>query len=310
MELSVVIPVYNAEETIAKLIEALSSSLSGVDFEVVLVNDSSRDRSEEICTNLAERHNNITFVSLRKNFGEHNAVMCGLNFCEGDYVVVIDDDFQNPPEEILKLLAEIKRGYDVVFSKYKDKQHHVLRNLGSTLNDYVATWLIGKPKDLYLSSFKIMSRGLVKEVIKYDGPNPYIDGLVFRNTNNISSILVHHNQRETGRSGYTFRKLVSLYLNMFINFSIMPLRVFTVLGVITFLLGVVLAILFIWERIHRPGMTPGWASLAVIVLLTSGFQAVFLGLMGEYLGKLYQKENGVPQWVIKKVVSQSRKAHD
>lgn len=305
MELSVVIPVYNAEASIEALVEKLHAELGELKFEVVLVNDSSRDASERICEQIASARPNVTFVSLRKNFGEHNAVMCGLTFSKGQYAVIIDDDFQNPPSEIIKLLNEIKKGYDVVYSYYEEKKHNLFRNLGSMLNDRAANWLLGKPRDLYLSSFKIIRKEVITEILKYDGPAPYIDGLLLRSTNNISSVLVRHDARTQGRSGYTIKKLVSLYLNMFINFSVMPLRVFTVLGVVTFLLGLFLAAFFVYERIMHPELTPGWASLAVIILLTSGFQAVFLGMMGEYLGKLFLKENRSPQWVVKKVVKQT-----
>lgn len=304
MELSVIIPVYNAEATIRRLVLMLQSELSKVDFEIILVNDSSSDGSEVICSKLAEEHANVTFISLRKNFGEHNAVMCGLNFSTGEYSVIIDDDFQNPPSEILVLLNEIKKGFDVVFSRYEKKEHHFFRNLGSKLNDRVATWLLGKPKNLYLSSFKILRKELVQEIIKYEGPSPYIDGLVLRSTNNLSTAIVRHDKRDTGRSGYTLTKLVSLYLNMFINFSVMPLRVFTILGMFMFMAGICLAGIFIWERMVHPGLTPGWASLSVIVLITSGIQSVFLGLIGEYVGKLYLLQNGRPQWVIRNVVKQ------
>jgi glycosyltransferase involved in cell wall biosynthesis len=303
MELSVIIPVYNAEATIEKLLDKLFLELSDLEFEVILVNDSSRDSSEVVCERLATNRSNLTFVSLRKNFGEHNAVMCGLNFCKGDFVVIIDDDFQNPPSEILKLLDEIKKGYDVVYSRYAKKRHHLLRNLGSALNDRVANVLIDKPKDLYLSSFKMIRRELVQEIIKYQGPFPYIDGLILRCTNSFSSVLVRHDQREDGRSGYTFKKLVSLYLNMFINFSIVPLRVFTVIGIVLVFLGTVLAAVVVVERIGNPDLRPGWATTTILILITSGFQTVFLGLIGEYLGKQYLDQNKTPQWVVKKVVS-------
>jgi len=302
MKLSVVIPVYNAEKSIADLVKQLFISLSGLDFEIVLVNDGSQDGSEKICERLASENKSVKFISLRKNFGEHNAVICGLNFATGEYVVIIDDDFQNPPSEISKLLNEVEKGYDVVYSKYTHKKHNVVRNFSSFVNGAVAGYLIHKPKGLYLSSFKIIKKEVVDELVKYKGPFPYIDGLIFRTTNNISSVTVDHDKRQYGKSNYNFRKLFSLYLNMFLNFSIRPLRVFTVSGMIIFIIGVLLSVYFIIAK-YIYNEPPGWTSTALFIIMFSGFQIVFLGLIGEYLGKQYLDQNNTPQWVIKKTMN-------
>ncbi len=302
MKLSVVIPVYNAEQSIAELVKHLYNTLNGIDFEVILVNDGSQDKSEQVCEKLAEENNSVKFISLRKNFGEHNAVLCGLNFTKGEYIAVIDDDFQNPPAEIIKLLNEAEKGFDVVYSKYHHKRHNLFRNAGSWLNGAIAGYLIDKPKGLYLSSFKIIKKEVVEEIIKYKGPFPYVDGLIFRTTNNISSIYVAHDKRQLGKSNYTFSKLFSLYLNMFLNFSIRPLRVFTVSGVAIFLVGFFLSVYFVVAK-YVYNEPPGWTSTVLIVLMFSGFQIVFLGLIGEYLGKQYLDQNNTPQWVIKKKIN-------
>lgn len=302
MKLSVIIPVYNAEKTIAELVKQLFISLSNVDFECVLINDGSGDSSEKVCEQLAANNKGIKFISLRKNFGEHNAVLCGLNYSKGDYAVIIDDDFQNPPSEILKLLSEAEKGFDVVYSKYHDKKHSIFRNVSSFINSAVAGYLIDKPKGLYLSSFKIINRGVIDEIVKYKGPFPYIDGLIFRTTNCISNVYVEHNKRKEGKSNYTYRKLFSLYLNMFLNFSIRPLRVFTVSGLIIFLIGLILSVYFVVDK-YIYNEPPGWTSTAIFIIMFSGFQIVFLGLIGEYLGKQYLDQNNTPQWVVKKIVN-------
>jgi len=307
MELSIIIPVYNSEKSIRKLVLELNNTLKDIDFEVILVNDGSKDQSEKICEGLAEEFKQVTFISLRRNFGEHNAVMCGLNFSSGLYSVIIDDDFQNPPEEIIKLLDEIRKGYDVVYSKYKVKKHGFFRNLGSKFTDFVANQLLEKPRHLYLSSFKIIHRDVVQEVIKYKGPFPYIDGLVLRATDHITSIYVDHSDRVEGRSNYNLKKLVLLYLNMFVNFSIMPLRIFTITGVIIFIIGVILSIFLIVRRLLNPEFPAGWTSVALVVVTFSAFQIIFLGLIGEYLGKQYLDQNNTPQWTIKQV---SKKKED
>lgn len=303
IELSICVPVYNAEATIRRLAETLLKIFPGPGTEIVLVNDGSTDGSHRVCTALAEEHPEITYLRLRKNFGEHNAVMCALHHCRGAYAVIIDDDFQNPPEEIHRLLTEIRQGYDVVYSRYRRKRHSLFRNVGSKINDLAATALMGKPKDLYLSSFKIIRREVIDQIIRYTGPFPYIDGLILRVTSNIGTVLVEHHKRREGRSNYTLKKLLSLWLNMFINFSIIPLRIVTAAGLLTALACVVLAAVFIVEKLTHPETSLGWASIIVVVLFIGAVQMVFLGIMGEYIGKHYLDTNGTPQWVVKSRVS-------
>ena len=301
MKLSVCIPVYNGARTIGALVERVIRVSAGRDLEIVLVNDGSRDSSEEVCNALAERLAPVTAITLRRNFGEHNAVMCALAHCTGDYAVIIDDDFQNPPEEIEKLLDEALKGYDVVYSKYHLKKHNIFRNLGSRFNDMMATALMRKPRDLYLSSFKVVARPLIDEIVKYKGPFPYIDGLILRATASITSVYVEHSAREEGRSNYTLGKLVSLWLNMFVNFSIRPMRVISMVGIVTSALSFVLGIAFLVERIRNPTEPPGWASITVLVLFLGGIQTFALGIIGEYVGKNYLDRNGTPQWTIKSI---------
>jgi polyisoprenyl-phosphate glycosyltransferase len=303
VKISICIPVYNAEDTIERLYDRICQELKGEDWELVIVNDASRDQSEKICAWLAEKNTNITFISLRKNFGEHNAVMCALHYCTGDYAVIVDDDFQNPPEEIINLVREGEKGYDVVYSKFNTKNHSFLRNWGSYFNNQIATWLLSKPKELYLSSFKVIHRDVINEIIKYTGPFPYVDGLILRTTDNISSVLVDHNKRKSGHSNYTFGKLVSLWLNMFVNFSIKPLRLFMLLGVGLSFLSAILLIYIIADNYINPEQSFGWPSIMVAVIFFAGVQIMFLGLIGEYLGKQYLTANQTPPWVVKMHIS-------
>lgn len=301
MKISICIPVYNGEKTIEDLVNVLIKEFEKDDLEIVLVNDGSKDSSEEVCERLAMEKSEVKFISLRRNFGEHNAVICALNYVTGDYAAIIDDDFQNMPGEIKKLLA-IAPDHDVVYSRYLQKKHHWFRNLGSAFNNYVANHLLNKPKDLYLSSFKVIKKEVVDEIIKYKGPFPYIDGLILRVTNSIGVVKVEHSERKEGKSGYTLSKLISLWLNMFINFSIKPMRMFTVFGVFLFALGLGFSILFVVEKIMDPSISVGWTSIIISVLLLSGVQLVFLGMIGEYLGKQYLDQNGTPQWTVKKEI--------
>lgn len=263
-----------------------------------MVNDGSTDNTERYCVAAAEAHHEVKFISLRRNFGEHNAVICGLNHCSGDWVAIIDDDFQNPITEIKKLLAAAP-GFDVVYSHYHNKRHHWFRNLGSRFNDWVANLLLEKPKGLYLSSFKLISKPIVEEIIKYKGPFPYIDGLILRTTHNVTSVEVHHASREKGASNYTFGKLLALWLNMFINFSIKPMRIMSMVGLVLALFSLAFGLYAMVEKWLNPSIPVGWTSLIVSLFFLLGLQFIFLGLIGEYLGKLYLTQNGTPQWVIK-----------
>lgn len=300
MRLSIVIPVYNSERTIGPLVEHLQVCLTGQAVEIVLVNDGSKDRSEAICQHLESQYLNVRFVSLRRNFGEFNAVLCGLNHTTGQYVVIIDDDFQNPPEAISTLVDKAEAGsFDVVYSRYAQKQHHWFRNLGSRLVNTLTTYSLDKPRDLYLSSFKVIRRDVVNQIIRYRGPYPYIDGLIFRVTRNVGSIEVPHNSRADGRSTYTFRKLVSLFLNVFIGYSLWPIRVFTLLGALLFGLGLLAGLLLLVGALTGTYVPTGATLILWAVGTGTGVILLFLGILGEYIGKLFMAYSGLPPYVEK-----------
>jgi undecaprenyl-phosphate 4-deoxy-4-formamido-L-arabinose transferase len=298
--LSIVVPVYRGAETVTELVEALGGELRKTyDLEIVLVEDCSPDNSGQVMRGLAEKYPWVVCVHLSRNFGEHNAVLAGLNHASGDFIVTMDDDLQNPPSEVGRMVEQLEAGFDVVYSRYEHKQHHWFRNLGSRLNDRVANVMLGKPRDLYLSSFKAMSRFVVDEITKFDGPFPYIDGLILRTTRNIQVVTVEHHQRAVGTSGYTLRKLIRLWVNMFTSFSILPLRASALFGLVAAGGGVVLAIGVTVERLRNPELPLGWSFLAVSVLLLAGVQLFALGMLGEYLGRMFLKIGGEPQFVVR-----------
>jgi glycosyltransferase involved in cell wall biosynthesis len=303
LKVSIVIPVFNGEQSIGRLTKELIDALGNLyDLEIVLVNDNSPDNSEAVCVSLFKEHPDIVrFYSLARNVGEHNAVMAGLNQVSGDYIAIMDDDFQNPISEVGKLLDYATRNdCDVTYTYYRKKQHSLFRNLGSWFNDKVANFMLDKPKDLYLSSFKVMNRFLVSEIIKYELPYPYIDGLILRTTDKIATIAVDHHERRAGRSGYTLRKLIRLWLNMFTNFSILPLRVSFIIGVLTSLCGLVFAVLTLIEKFSNPNMPVGYASVIIAVLIFAGIQLVSVGVIGEYVGRIFLSQNRKPQYTIRK----------
>ncbi len=299
MKISVIIPVYNSQQTIALLVERLQKTLTSVDYEIVMVNDGSFDNSEKICRELAKSYDNVYFISLRKNFGEFNAVMCGLNWCKGQFCVMIDDDFQNPPEEILKLVDEAEAGdFDVVYTYYFKKEHSHYRNWGSSLVNWITSYLLGKPKDLYLSSFKLVRQEVVQEIIKYQGPYPYIDGLIFRITKNIGTVQVTHLKREDGLSNYTWRKLISLFLNILFCYSSLPIRLFMPIGIGLFGAGFLLLVFLSIQWMIGPD-PKAWQVVTASILFIGGVQCTLLSVLGEYIGKSFMAQSGQPQYVIK-----------
>jgi len=301
--LSILIPVYNSEKTIGRLVEGLIGNLCPLfKLEIVLVNDNSIDRSDEVCVSLFEKHRKtVKFYSLSRNVGEHSAVMAGLNNATGDFVVIMDDDFQNPVSEVIKLVdTALGKNYDVVYSYYEKKRHNLLRNMGSWLNDRAANYMLKKPKGLYLSSFKVLNNFLVNEIIKYKAPFPYIDGLILQITDKIGTVKVEHHERKEGRSGYTLRKLISLWLNMFTNFSILPLRISIILGLIFASIGLLLGVKTIVEKFLDPDIPVGFASLFISISIFGGIQLIMLGMVGEYLGRIFLSLNKKPQYTIRK----------
>jgi undecaprenyl-phosphate 4-deoxy-4-formamido-L-arabinose transferase len=310
MIISIVIPVYNGAATIGELVTRLIDVLGTYSLQIVLVNDGSPDHSDEVCRRLqAKFPEQLVYVKLAKNFGEHNAVMAGLHYVSGDYVVIMDDDFQNPPEEVVRLIDHAcTHNFDVVYTHYPRTHHPWYRSVGSRFNDLVATWLLDKPRSLYLSSFKCLNSFVAREIINYCGPYPYIDGLILRCTRNLGKLEVRHDPRKHGRSNYTLRKLVRLWLNMSVNFSVLPLRVSTLLGLAFSAVGFVLGIVVIIERLLKPELPIGWASVIVAIVMFSGIQLAMLGLAGEYLGRLFLMCNHTPQFVVREVVEKPKDA--
>ena len=298
MDFSVVIPVYNGAKSIGHLVESIEKEFSGKNFEIILVNDGSKDDSAAVCKEISDAKDFVTFINLRKNFGEFNAVICGLNHVNGKYGVIIDDDFQNPPSEILKLIKKADEGdFDVVYSYYDEKKHHWFRNMGSQFVNYLTTYLLKKPKDLYLSSFKLIKKEVIDEIVKFKLHNPYIDGIIFQVTDNVGRQLVEHHNRRDGQSNYSLRKLISLFLTIIFGYSLLPLR-------LTFLAGF-LSIVFslIYMLLYAFSVIPEWGS--PIVIFMCGVILCALSLIGEYLGNTYLLNSGKPQFIIKSINKKS-----
>ncbi len=300
--LSIVVPVYRGAATVEKLVEALSELKPEGGLEVVLVNDGSPDNSAEVCRALLRTATiPVVYVEHSRNYGEHNAVMTGLRHARGAYVITMDDDLQNPPEEVIKLYDHTRLGnWDVVYTRYAVKQHEGWRNIGSRFANWVADSLLDKPKGLYLCSFRCMSAMSVRAICRYTGPYPYVDGLLLQVTQKIDSIEVRHLPRMEGRSNYTMRRLIRLWLNLATNFSVLPLRLAVMAGALMGILGLIAATAVVIEALT--GETPsGWASVMTVTLLIAGVQFMILGIMGEYVGRTFLSANGKPQGTVRNV---------
>ena len=297
--LSIVIPVYRGEATIGPLVHALDTLEIEGGFEIVLVNDGSPDASQRACQDLLETSRTpITLVRLSRNFGEHNAVMAGLRHARGEWIITMDDDLQNPPSEVPRLLAHAQAsGKEVIYTRYANKRHAAWRNLGSAFVNAMADLLLDKPRGLYLSTFRCMSAFVARNVVTYAGPFPYVDGLILQVTQDVGALEVAHLPRGSGKSSYTLGRLLRLSFTMFSNFSIKPLHLSTFVGFSLSLLGMLGAIFVVIEALTS-GTTPGYASLMVALLLVCGVQLIILGVVGEYLGRVFLTANGKPQSII------------
>lgn len=301
--LSIVIPVYGSENILAELVSQISRVMEGLDYacenyEILFVCDQSPDKSWQVIQSLAAIHAPVRGILLRMNAGQHNALMAGFAHARGKIIVTMDDDLQHSPADIPKLLLEIKQGYDVAYARFKNRNHAAWKVVGSRLNNLVAGYLMKKPSELYLSPFRAMKAAIRDEILHYRGPYVYVDGLILTVTRNIVSVDVDHHDRYAGDSRYGFRKSVSLWLKMATSFSIVPLRVTSLLGLLFAGLGFFLAILLVVQRFTLNLMPIGWSSLIVTVLIIGGVQLLALGMIGEYLGRALLTINSRPQYIV------------
>jgi len=310
--ISIIIPVFNSENTIEILVNNIVKVLGeNYKFEIILVNDSSKDSSEEKCKKLVEKYSRVVLYSLSKNVGEHNAVMAGLNNCSGDYAVIMDDDLQHSVDSLLDLIKfgiKEKNNFDVVYAYYDKMKYNLFRNFGRKFNDLVANLLLDKPRFLYLSSFKFINRFLVSEIIKCNSPFVYIDGVILGITNKIGRVKVEHDQRAQGKSGYTLKKLLQVWSSMFTGFSIVPLRLSLIFGSMLSILGFIFALLTIIERIIDNTIPSGYATIIIVITIFSGTILIALGLLGEYVGRIFVHLNNKPQFIIRNTWSNKKKS--
>ncbi len=309
LHLSVVIPVYYAEQTLELLTEKVlvAFRVNGWRGEIILVNDGSRDRSWALIQRLGGTHPEVKGIDLRRNFGQDNAIMTGLRNASGELVAIMDDDLQHDPADLVRLVEALSDEADVVYGTFRRKHQSWWKNLGSWLNGKTGEWLIDKPKGIYMSPYKLMRRAVAVAIGAYDGPFPYVDGLIFQVTDRIVETTVEHHRRVMGRSLYSFGRSVDVWMRLFSSFSVRPLRVVSWLGAFLAGTGFASAVAVVAYRLVKPdefsNAVAGWASLMIAVLFIGGVEMMFLGVLGEYVGRTYLHVNSKPQSIIREMVN-------
>ncbi len=302
-EISIVIPVFNSSQIMDELYNRISVSLNTkCEYELIFVNDGSTDTSWEKITRLTQQFPSITGINLRKNSGQDNALLAGLRIAQGNYVAIMDDDLQHNPTDILKLYAQCKKGYDVCYANFSELKQNKIKNAGSNVNGKMAEFLISKPKEIYLSPFKIINKSTVSDIAKFAGPYPYIDGIILTITKNLTQITAEHQPRFSGKSNYTFSKSLSVFMKLFTGFSVVPLRIATVTGVAATLIGFCLSLKYLYDYFIARNTVEGWTTTVVLIIFFGGSILTTLGIIGEYIGRMYLTLNNKPQYSISEIV--------
>ncbi len=306
-KLSFVIPCYNSQKTIGyvvRLINEVVTKKNMFDYEIILVNDFSQDGTSTVIEEIARQNKNIIAINFSRNFGQHAALMAGFRHSRGDVVIYLDDDGQCPVNKIFDLIEPLNNGFDVSMADYGVKKQSKFKNFGSKINDIMAEHLVGKPKKLQLSNFGALKRFVVDEIIKYQSCYPYIAGLILRTTSNIANVKMEENERKEGKSNYNLKKLLSLWLNGFTSFSVKPLRIASIAGVVFAFIGFIFGIYTIINKIFiNPNIAIGYSTIVSLLTFFSGLVLMIMGMIGEYIGRIYICINKSPQYVIKNIIN-------
>lgn len=305
-KLSFVIPCYRSEQTITAVVMEIKDWTQRneiTDYEIITINDNSPDQVGKVLEHLAEEDRHLKVIELAMNRGKHSAMLAGYRYAKGDIIVNLDDDGQCPLDKLSLLLEAIECGADIAFAHYPKKKQSILKNFGSMVNEWMAQILIGQPSDLQISNFSVLRRFVLNEIIRYQNPYPYMGGLFLRTTAHIVDVEMEERERTSGTSGYTFCKSLSLWLNGFTAFSVKPLRIATVLGGICAMMGFLAGLWVIVRKLRYPEILAGYSSMMALLLFIGGIIMVMLGLIGEYIGRIYICINQSPQYVIRQMIN-------
>lgn len=303
--LSFVIPCYRSAKTIGAVVQELTETVATradeYDHEIILVNDGSPDNVAQVIRDLCRQDPSIVFVDLSRNFGQHSALMAGFAQVRGDIVICLDDDGQTPANECFKLIDKVAEGYDLVFAQYPTRKQSWFRNLGSRFNTFCNHFFYNQPRELTANSYYACQRFVVDSALKYPNPFPYVTGLLFQSVSRYCNVPIHHRSRIEGESGYNLKKLISLWVNGVTAFSIKPLRLASYVGWLIAAAGFLFALVTILRKIFNPAMQAGWASTISLMLVLGGIIITLMGIIGEYIGRIYLSINRYPQYVVRSV---------
>lgn len=291
LHISVIIPVYNSESCLDELYSKISDALKNVSFELIFINDGSSDKSWTKISVISENDIKVKAINFSKNFGQNNAILAGLKSCSGDYAVIMDDDLQHDPKDIISLVNECKNGFDVCFASFDNLKQKGWKNAGSSLNGKVAEWFINKPKDIYLSPFKAIRRNVIDRISQYKGSYPYIDVMILQSTSSLTQIKVQHHKRFEGKGNFTFRKSLVVFLSHLFSYSVFPLKMLTWIGVLSAILSFSLGIYYLTEYFINGYHVEGWITLTLLLLFFGGLILFALGIIGNYISRIYQSGN-------------------
>lgn len=301
--ISIVIPVYNSAKCIKQLHQEICNALKSIyDFEIILVDDKSTDSSWKVITDICNIDKRVVGVCLRKNAGQDNAILAGLRLVSGEYVVIMDDDLQHNPKDISTLYEHCKQGYDVCYARFIDKKQSIVKNIGSWLNGQLSEWVLSKPNELYLSPFKIMKKDIATEIIQFSGAYPYIDGIILTITSNITQLDIVHQERLSGKGNYSLKKSIAVFLKHSTGFSVYPLRIASLVGFYSAIISFIVGGYYLYEYFYTEHKVEGWISIIILLIFFGGLILMSLGLIGEYVGRMYLTLNKKPQYTIDKIV--------
>ena len=306
-KVSIVIGLYNSEGTIGDVlteIDGVFKTAPEYEYEVILVDDKSPDNVFNVVKEIAANDKRIKVIHLAKNSGQTNAVIEGYRYAKGDYVVEMDDDLQMPANEILHMISVLEEGdYDVVFAKYKEQKESAFRRFGSKVNNKMTQIMVGKPKHIRVNSFFVMRKFICEGITKYSNNYPYLYGIIFALTQNVANVEMEHRPRAQGTSNYTLKKLLGLWFNGLLNFSVKPLRFSVVFGMIVTVISFIIAIILVIDRLVRPTEYMGWTSTMVAIIFFSGVMLIGIGVVGEYIGRLFISQSEIPRATIRETVN-------
>ena len=304
---SVIIPVYNSEQVVATTVREVLKVMEQwrLAVEIVLINDGSPDKSWSVIRELAQQHDQIVAINLQRNFGQHSAVLCGMAHATGDYQITMDDDLQNPPKELIKLIDHItSTGDDLVFARFTAKRHAGYRRMGTKVINYINRKVFDKPKGLVLSNFRIFDKEVAKSAVRYKTYYPYIPGLLLMHAGRVSNVPTEHHARTIGGSNYSAAKIIQLVGRLLFNYSAYPLQLLTYVGFTVALFSFVFALFTIVKAYAIGSSVPGWTSLVVLLSLFNGITIGMLGMLGTYITRVLRELSTNSPYQVREIVSQ------